>query len=112
LQRGILDKTPNFGGISDELWCEGGEMKFITQMIFESAKYQQQVMWFTTLVSKNEHLKSLTKVLNKVEPTEIKVIEMKQGQKTSRILAWTFMTESRMNNGRFDAQKASDTPDF
>lgn len=112
LQKDTLDKTPNFGGISDELWCDGGEVKFITQMIFESAKYQQQVMWFTTLVSKNEHLKTLTKVLNKIEPTEIKVIEMRQGQKTSRILAWTFMNEGRMNNGRFDEQKADDANDF
>lgn len=112
LQKDALDKTPNFGGISDELWCDGGEVKFITQMIFESAKYQQQVMWFTTLVSKNEHLKSLMKILNKIEPTEIKVIEMKQGQKTSRILAWTFMNESRMNNGRFDEQKPNAENDF
>lgn len=52
------------------------------------------------------------KVLNKIEPTEIKVIEMKQGQKTSRILAWTFMTESRMNNGRFDQQKSNVENDF
>jgi 23S rRNA (adenine1618-N6)-methyltransferase len=111
LQKDQTTKTPNFGGISDELWCDGGEVKFITQMIFESAKYQQQVMWFTTLVSKNEHLKSLMKVLKKINPVDIKVIEMKQGQKTSRILAWTFMNESRMNNGRFDAQKASDNVD-
>jgi 23S rRNA (adenine1618-N6)-methyltransferase len=69
-------------------------------------------MWFTTLVSKNEHLKSLMKVLQKIEPVEIKVIEMKQGQKTSRILAWTFMTESRMNNGRFDEQKEDTSTDF
>ena len=102
----------NFGGQNAELWCDGGELGFITQMIFESAKYQQQVMWFTTLVSKNEHLKSLMKILNKIEPTEIKVIEMKQGQKTSRILAWTFMNESRMNNGRFDEQKPNAENDF
>ncbi len=112
LQKNQTTKTPNFGGISDELWCEGGEVKFITQMIFESTKYQQQVMWFTTLVSKSEHLKSLMKVLDKINPVDIKVIEMKQGQKTSRILAWTFMNESRMNNGRFDAQKASENNDF
>lgn len=90
LQQNETVKTLNFGGISDELWCDGGEVKFITQMIFESVKYQRQVLWFTTLVSKNEHVKSLMKVLQKVHPLDIKVIEMKQGQKTSRILAWTF----------------------
>jgi len=46
----------NFGGQNAELWCDGGEIKFITQMIFESAKYAKQVLWFTTLVSKKDNL--------------------------------------------------------
>ena len=83
----------NFGGQNAELWCEGGELKFITQMIFESVKYAQQVLWFTTLVSKKDHLSSLYRTLSKVNAAEIKTIEMIHGQKTSRIVAWTFMTE-------------------
>lgn len=98
LQKNVSNKTLNFGGISDELWCDGGELKFITQMIFESAKYPQQVMWFTTLVSKKEHLKSLMKVLEKVNPVQLKVIEMQQGQKNSQILAWSFLSENQLNH--------------
>ena len=55
----------NFGGQNAELWCEGGEIGFITQMIYESAKYPMQCLWFTTLVSKKENLSSFYKTLNK-----------------------------------------------
>ena len=66
----------NFGGQNAELWCEGGEFAFITQMIYESVKYPLQVFWFTTLVSKKDNLRSIYKTLNKVGAVEIKTIEM------------------------------------
>jgi 23S rRNA (adenine1618-N6)-methyltransferase len=102
-----LEKTKNtktvlnFGGQNGELWCEGGELAFITQMIFESAKYPLQVFWFTTLVSKKENLASLYKTLNKVSAVEVKTIEMAQGQKTSRFLAWTFLSEKQQKSWKF-----------
>src|SRR5690606_5346708 len=74
----------NFGGQSTELWCEGGELGFIKQMIYESAKYPMQCLWFTTLVSKSDNLKTIFKTLAKVEAATIKTIDMSQGQKTSR----------------------------
>lgn len=88
----------NFGGQSNELWCDGGEISFITQMIFESAKYATQVLWFTTLVSKKENLNSIYKTLKKVNITDCKTIEMSQGQKTSRIVCWTFQSEKQVKN--------------
>ena len=88
----------NFGGQNAELWCDGGELGFITQMIFESAKYPMQCLWFTTLVSKKENLSSLYKTLNKVNPVAVKTIDMAPGQKTSRILAWTFQSEAQQRN--------------
>jgi len=91
----------NFGGQNAELWCEGGELAFITQMVFESAKYPLQVFWFTTLVSKKENLASLYKTLNKVSVVEVKTIEMAQGQKTSRFLAWTFLSEKQQKSWKF-----------
>lgn len=81
----------NFGGQNAELSCKGGEMGFITQMIYESLKYPMQCLWFTTLVSKKDNLKSIYKLLNKVGASEIKTIDMTQGQKISRIVAWTFL---------------------
>lgn len=82
----------NFGGQHNELWCEGGELKFIRDMIFESRRFETSCFWFTTLVSKKEHLKPIYKTLRKVEASEIKTIEMGQGNKQTRIVAWTFLT--------------------
>mgnify|MGYP000070413106 CR=1 FL=1 len=42
----------NFGGQAAELWCEGGEARFVAQLIAESAQVSAQVLWFRTLVSK------------------------------------------------------------
>lgn len=88
----------NFGGQNGELWCDGGELRFITQMIYESVKYPLNCMWFTTLVSKKENLASIYKTLNKVNAVEIKTIDMAQGQKTSRFVAWTFMTSEQQQS--------------
>jgi len=81
--------TLNFGGQNNELWCEGGELAFITNMIYESVHFKTQCKWFTSLVSKKENLKPLFTVLKKVK-AEVEIIEMQQGNKTSRILAWRF----------------------
>ena len=59
-------------------------------MIEESAEFAGQCGWFTTLVSKSEHLPRLEQALRRVNAVEVKIIEMAQGQKRSRILAWTF----------------------
>ncbi len=95
----------NFGGQNAELWCDGGELGFITQMIYESAKYPMQCLWFTTLVSKHSHLSSLYKTLNKVNVAQVKTIDMAQGQKKSRIVAWTFLTETQQKNWKFEIER-------
>lgn len=91
----------NFGGHNAELWCDGGEIGFITQMIYESVKYPMQCLWFTTLVSKKENLSSIYKTLNKVNASVVKTIDMAQGQKTSRIVAWSFLTEAQQAKWSF-----------
>lgn len=92
-------KTPkinfNFGGQQSELWCEGGELAFISKMIEESTLFSSQILWFTCLVSKQENLFKLTSLLNKVKAVEVKTIDMAQGQKISRILAWTFIPKEK-----------------
>jgi 23S rRNA (adenine1618-N6)-methyltransferase len=80
----------NFGGQNNELWCEGGELRFITRLIEESAAYGQQVRWFTTLVSKASNLPALQAGLSRVAAVETREVSMGQGQKQSRFLAWTF----------------------
>jgi len=87
------EKTLNFGGQKAELWCPGGELAFIDKMIKESKIYQQQVLWFTCLVSKKEHLSKLTLSLKKAHARHIQVVDMAQGQKISRFIAWSFSVE-------------------
>ena len=91
----------NFGGQNMELWCDGGEIRFLTQMVYESAKFPMNCFWFTTLVSKKENLKSIYKTLQKVNTVTVKTIEMAQGQKTSRFVAWTFLSEAQQKSWKF-----------
>jgi 23S rRNA (adenine1618-N6)-methyltransferase len=81
----------NFGGEADELWCEGGEVGFIERMIAESATRPQLCFWFTTLVSKSANLPRLRRALARAQAAHVLTIDMAQGQKQSRFLAWTFM---------------------
>ena len=87
-------KTPelNFSGISNELICEGGEYQFIQNMIRESKKLSKNCYWFSTLVSKQSNLKGIYKLLENIEANQIKRIPMGTGNKSSRIVAWTFLS--------------------
>ncbi|WP_313111203.1 23S rRNA (adenine(1618)-N(6))-methyltransferase RlmF [Aequorivita sediminis] len=84
------DKTQNFGGLSNELWYKGGEEAFVKRMAEESVQFKNQVGWFTSVVSQKENLKNIKRAINKTQPSEVKVIEMEQGNKQSRFVAWTF----------------------
>ncbi len=81
--------TLNFGGQANELWCNGGEALFIKRMIKQSVAFRSQVDWFTTLVSKKENLAKIYKQLDKLKAIH-KTIEMAQGNKQSRFVAWRF----------------------
>jgi len=81
----------NFGGLATELWCEGGEYLFIQRMIRESVDYQEQVGWFTTLVSKSVHVHPLQSEIERTNAAEVRIVPMEQGQKISRFLAWRFV---------------------
>jgi 23S rRNA (adenine1618-N6)-methyltransferase len=83
----------NFGGQNAELWCPGGEISFIARMVEQSINFADQCLWFTCLVSKKDNLKPLSRLLRKAKVAECKVVEMAQGQKTSRFIAWTYCPE-------------------
>ena len=88
-------KTPsstlNFGGLEAELWCKGGERLFLKKLIKESQVFSTQCRWFTSLVSKIDNVKPAKKLILKLGAIDVREIEMKQGNKTTRILAWTFI---------------------
>ncbi len=87
----ITKPTLNFGGKNNELWCEGGEGKFVQRMISQSKPFSSSCFWFSTLISKSSNLKSVYAALKHAEVFEVKTIPMHQGNKTSRIVAWTYL---------------------
>ncbi|MEZ8930504.1 MULTISPECIES: 23S rRNA (adenine(1618)-N(6))-methyltransferase RlmF [unclassified Vibrio] len=87
--------TLNFGGQKAELWCPGGEAAFIMKMARESQFFATQVLWFTTLISKKDNVDIVRSELGKLRAKQVKVVEMSQGQKVSRFIAWTFMDDEQ-----------------
>ena len=85
----------NFGGKQTELWCFGGEEGFVKTMIKQSKSFATNCLWFTTLVSKQENLKGIYIALKKANATAVKTLSMGQGNKTSRVVAWTFLTNEQ-----------------
>jgi 23S rRNA (adenine1618-N6)-methyltransferase len=92
---GKRDKAPelNFAGISNELICEGGESKFIDTLISESKVVEKSCFWFSTLVSKQSNLKGIYKALENAGTVENKTIAMGTGNKSTRVVAWTFLSK-------------------
>ena len=85
----------NFGGQSGELWCEGGERRFVQRMIAESSHFRTRCLWFTSLVSKEASLPPLGALAREAGAVEVRTVDMAQGQKRSRFLAWTFFDGQR-----------------
>ncbi len=94
-QKQITKPTLNFGGQNKELWCEGGEEKFVQNMIYQSKEIATSCFWFSTLISKQSHLEKVYKTLENSGVTEIKTMDMSQGNKISRIVAWTYLTKEQ-----------------
>lgn len=87
---GLKKDNMNFKGQNNELWYEGGEAAFILKMIQESSNFGKQVVWFSTLVSKSETLDLIYAELKKVSAKKVRTLDMHQGNKKSRIIAWSF----------------------
>jgi 23S rRNA (adenine1618-N6)-methyltransferase len=90
----------NFGGQNAELWYKGGELAFVTQMIEQSAELPQTCFWYSSLISKSTNLPGIYYALKQVNAFEIRTIEMSQGSKISRIIAWTFLNSIQQNEWR------------
>ena len=86
----IKQSSLNFGGQHNELWCEGGEFEFVKNMITESVSFKGQVKWFTSLLSKKDNVVPLLTLAEKLGATECKTINMAQGAKATRFIAWRF----------------------
>lgn len=111
--RGKKPKTTelNFAGISGELIYKGGESAFINKMMTESAELAQNCYWFSTLVSKQSNLKGIYKTLNDLEVTQLKTIPLGTGNKSSRIIAWSFLSKEeqlKWRNSRWKEAKKTE----
>jgi 23S rRNA (adenine1618-N6)-methyltransferase len=91
----------NFAGMSNELIYEGGELAFILTMVKESRLFAKNCFWFTTLVSKQSNLKGIYKALERVNAKQVKTIEMGTGNKSARVVAWTFLSDDEQKQWRF-----------
>ena len=80
----------NFGGKASELVTAGGELGFARRMAAESARFAERIRWFTLLVSKAESVDGVKAAARKAGATEVRVVPMGQGNKVSRLVAWTF----------------------
>ncbi|GAC1383752.1 MAG: 23S rRNA (adenine(1618)-N(6))-methyltransferase RlmF [Hymenobacter sp.] len=89
----------NFGGRHAELWCPGGEEAFVRRLIGESAR-QPTAFWFTSLISKKDSLPGVYQALKKAAAVDVQTIGMAQGQKKSRLVAWTFLTPAQQESWR------------
>ncbi len=85
----------NFGGQQAELWCDGGEQQFLLNMIKESKQFASQCLWFTSLVSKKENLTPCYQTLKQVGAASVQTIDMAQGNKLTRVLAWSFLAPNQ-----------------
>lgn len=83
----------NFGGQGAELCCPGGEAAFVRRMAAESAALGKRCLWFTSLVSKAANLPGIMTALHRAGARNIRTLEMAQGQKKSRIVAWSFLDD-------------------
>lgn len=101
----ITKPVLNFGGKNKELWCEGGEEKFLQKMVIQSKLFSSSCLWFSSLVSKSSNLESVYADLKNSKAFEIKTISMRQGNKISRVVAWTYLNSEEQKkwvNERWD----------
>lgn len=97
----------NFGGQHHELWCDGGEEKFVRNMILQSRKFAQNCFCFSTLISKESNLKKVYHTLEQAGVFGVETIPMGQGNKISRIVVWTFLNNEEQNNWKNKRWKAT-----
>ncbi len=92
LNKDHTNPVRNFSGTANELWYEGGEKAFLHNYLYESSLFKTNCFWYTSLVSNKDLVKSMQKSLKKLGATQVKVINMQQGNKVSRVVAWSFLT--------------------
>ena len=83
------------------LWCPGGEVSFVRNIIRESKRYWDRCLWFSSLVSRKTNLHKIERSLyeenNKNDKHTVQIVEripLGTGRKSSTILMWSFLDEA------------------
>ena len=79
-------------------------------MIEQSAAIPKRVLWFTSLLSQGDNLPHIEAALKKAKVVEARIIPMTQGQKQSRLVAWTFCANGEREKWR--RERWSSAPAF
>jgi 23S rRNA (adenine1618-N6)-methyltransferase len=109
-KKGSTQPRLNFGGGGTELWCNGGERAFVKSMIEQSTGIPKRVLWFTSLLSQADNLPHIEAALKKAKVVESRILPMAQGQKQSRLVAWTFCANGEREKWR--RERWSSAPAF
>lgn len=83
-------KGRNFGGRPHELVVPGGEKSFVLQLVAESQQRRKLCEWFSTMLSNGRHETPVYQALKRAKARRIEVLPLQQGQKTSRVIAWSY----------------------
>ncbi|MFM7967961.1 RlmF-related methyltransferase [Aeromonas sp. A-5] len=65
-------------------------------MINQSKEFASQCLWFSSLVSKKGESAGRQKGIGSGGARQVRVLEMAQGNKVSRVLAWSFLDDAGM----------------
>jgi len=86
----------NIWGQSKGVWGGWGGEKFVGEMDRPSKTYATSCFWFSTLISKQSLLKRVYDLLDEAKVSKAKTIHMGQGNKSTQIVAWTFLTREQL----------------
>ncbi|RCH81615.1 hypothetical protein CU098_003620, partial [Rhizopus stolonifer] len=80
-------------GSSNEMITKGGEYGFVGRMIRESISLRTQVRWYTSMLGLKRSIYPLVRLLKEANITNYLVTELKQGNTTRWVIAWSFYSE-------------------
>ncbi|KAJ2842505.1 hypothetical protein J3B02_005557, partial [Coemansia erecta] len=76
---------------TDELFTEGGEEKFLSEMADESKVLGDRIVWYTTMVGKKRTLGILKAKLVSLGAKQIREGTLVQGRTSRWVLGWSFV---------------------
>lgn len=90
------ETNKNFGGQHSELWYPGGEFAFVRKMIIESQAARTNCFLFSSLISQKKNIPKLQATLASCGAKFHTEIQIQHGNKISRLLAWSFLTDKQI----------------